>query len=365
MGAKRKAIRSWFRGLGRSEPRLVNLLESPAQQIKPPGRLGLELDLQLRAWSATRLATIFRQADRHPSEDSLMEARYARHCLSSCWLNAPVDLLEEWYAGSLGDLQRSMLEGPLPEQPLSPDELQWRYRLARELEQRFEAPQRLNLLLALMPYYPLLTLKVDDPIEQLPDWLLRDYAVYCDPDLKLRLEGPAGYLQPSEATRAELPVLSERRGQEAMAWLEQPEIVNRLAALINLYGLDPADAPTCAELAGVRNTLAQLWLDVVPEQLEPLYRSVVGQLTRSLIVSGFSREDVADDEPLIRRQLAAQLEDLSQPRAINSLLAVLLYVPLQQVEIEAGQQFIPAWLLVDLQQLATGEACASSTPPLR
>ena len=351
MGAKRDAIRGWFRGLGRPTQRRVNLLESPAERTKPPGRLGLDLDLQLRAWSATRLATIFRQAERQPSSDNLLEARYARHCLSSCWLTAPVDLLEDWYVGSLGDLQRSLLSGPLPQQPLSPDEQQWRDRLARELEQRFEAPQRLNLVLALLPYYPPLTMTVEDPIEQLPEWLLRDYAVYCDPDLKVRLEGPAGYLQPSEPDTAELPVLSERRGQEAMAWLEQPEIVNRLAALINLYGLDPADTATRTELAGVRNTLAQLWLDVVPAQLEPLYRSVVGQLTRSLIASGFSREDVAGDEPVIRRLLAAQLEDLSQPRAINSLLAVLLYVPLQQVEIEAGQQFVPAWLLADLQQL--------------
>lgn len=351
MGAKREAIRGWWRGLTRPSGRRVNLLETPAERIQPPGRLGLDLDLQLRAWSAARLATIFRNAERQPSSESLLEARYARHCLSSCWLNAPVDLLEEWYSGPLGDLQRNLLEGPLPQQSLALDEQQWRDRLARELEQRFEAPQRLNLLLALMPYYPPLTMKVADPMEQLPDWLLKDYAVYCDPELKLRLQGPAGYLQPSEPEIAELPVLSERRGQEAMAWLEQPENVNRLAALINLYGLDPADLGTCTELAAVRNTLAQLWLDVVPEQLEPLYRSVVGNLTRSLIASGFSREDVAGDEPLIRRLLAAQLEDLSQPRAINSLMAVLLFVPRQQVEIEAGQQFIPAWLLADLQQL--------------
>ncbi len=351
MGAKREAIRGWLQGLGQPAQRRVNLLESPAERIKPPGRLGLDLDLQLRAWSATRLATIFRQAERHPSTDSLLEARYARHCLSSCWLNAPVDLLEEWYAGSLGDLQRSLLEGPLPQQPLAPDEQQWRDRLAQELEQRFEAPQRLNLLLALMPYYPPLTMKVDDPIEQLPDWLLKDYAAYSDPELKARLQGPAGYLQPSDDAAPELPLLSERRGQEAMAWLEQPQVVNRVAALINLYGLDPADGATRTELAAVRNTMAQLWLDVVPEQLEPLYRSVVGNLTRSLIASGFSREDVAGEEPAIRQILAAQLEDLSRPRAINSLLAVLLYVPLQSVEIEAGAQFIPPWLMADLQQL--------------
>ena len=357
MGARREAIRNWFSGWRRPVYRDVNLLESPAQAFKPPGRLGLDLKQQMRAWSTTRLATIFRQAGRHPSLDNLLEARYARHCLSSCWLNAPVDLLPDWYAGPLGDLQRSLLEGPLPEQPLAPDEQQWRDHLAQELELRFESPQRLNLLLALMPYYPALTMKVEQPLEQLPDWLIGDYAVYCDPELKTRLQGPAGYLQPSglmqeqQASAAEMPVLSEQRGQEVMAWLEQPQVVNRLAALINLYGLDPADSATRQELSELRNTIAQLWLDVIPDQLETLYHSVVGTFTRSLISSGFCSEDVTGNEPTIRRLLAAELEDLSQPRAINNLLAVLLFVPPSQMEIEAGEQLIPSWLLQDLRRL--------------
>lgn len=352
MGAKREAIRNWLKGLGRPAKRQVNLLDSPAEQQKPPGRLGLDLDLQLRAWSATRLATIFRKAERHPTDDHLLEARYARHCISSCWLNAPVDLLKDWYAGSLGDLQRSLLAGPLPQQALSPDELEWRDRLSRELEQRFEAPQRLNLLLALIPYYPPYVMKVDDPLEQLPDWLLKDYAVYCDPELKLRLQGPAGYLEPSEDAdepAPEPPVLSARRGQDALAWLEQPQQVNRVAALINLYTLDPADETTRMELADLRSTLAQLWLDVAPEQLEQLYRTVVGSLTRSLIASGFNGEDVTGHEPMLRRRLADLLADLSQPKALNSLMAVLLFVPVAQVEITAGRQFIPAWLLEELE----------------
>ncbi len=298
-----------------------------------------------------RLAAIFRDAQRHPTADSLQQARHARHCLSSFWLTAPVDQLESLYEGSLGELQRSLLAGPLPQQALAADEILWRDQLAQQLQHQSEAPERVNVLLALLPYYSPMGLRVEEPLEQVPDWLLRDYASYCDPELKARLQQPAGYLNPSMTTAGPMPVLSERRGQEAMAWFEQPEAVNRMAALINLYSLDPADQPTRAELAGLRSTIAQLWLDVSPEQLEQLYRTAVGTVFRSLIVSGFSGDLVDEQDAQARRALAAQVEDLSQPQAINSLLAALLYFPAGKVSLEAGQEFIPGWLQQELAQM--------------
>jgi hypothetical protein len=340
----------------------VNLVEPPVPQVKPPSRLGIDTSLRLRPWSAARLTAIFRDAQRYASADSLEQARHARHCLSSFWLAAPVDQLGSLYAGDLGELQRSMLAGPLPLQALAADELQWRDQLTRQLQQQADAPERVNVLLALMPYYPPQGMQMEDPIEQVPDWLLRDYASYCDPELKARLQQPAGYLQPSPPADAAsvpalvpVPVLSERRGEEAMAWFEQAEAVNRMAALINLYSLDPADQPTRAELAGLRSTIAQLWLDVNPEQLEQLYRTAVGTVFRSLIVSGFSGELVDGDDAEARRALAAQVDDLSQPRAINSLLAALLYFPAGKVSFEGGLEFIPDWLRQELAAMAAAQ----------
>ena len=341
----------------------MNLVEPPVPQVKPPARLGIDTSLRLRPWSMARLASIFRDAQRYPTADSLQQARHGRHCLSCFWLSAPVDQLEEFYGGQLGDLQRSLLAGPLPQQALAADELQWRDQLAKQLKHHAEAPERLNVLLALMPYYPPMRMRMEDPLEQVPDWLLRDYASYCDPELKARLQGPAGYLQPSAASgdgdgapdllggAAPLPPLSERRGQDAMGWFEQAEAVNRMAALINLYSLDPADQTTREELAGLRGTIAQLWLDVSPDQLEQLYRTPVGTVTRSLMVSGFSAELVDEQDAAARRALAAQVEDLSQPQAINSLLAALLYFPAGKVTFEAGVKFIPPWLREELARM--------------
>lgn len=336
----------------------VNLVEPPVPRLKPPGRLGLETSVRLRPWSLSRLAAIFREAARTPTAESLREARFARHCLSGFWLAAPVDLLPELYGGGLGELQRSLLEGPLPQQELAEDERQWRDQLRRQLQQQSEAAQRVNVLLALMPYLPPGQACVAEALMQVPDWLLNDYASYCDPELKARLQQPVGYLGPSSGQGAEpealpdaLPPLSERRGQEAMAWFEQPAVVNRMAALINLYGLDPADGETRDELAGLRDIIAQLWLDVSPEQLEALYRTAVGTVSRSLIVSGFAGELVQEQDLQTRRWLATQVEDLSHPRAMNALLAALLYFPPGKVSFEGGFGFIPQWLQQELQAL--------------
>jgi hypothetical protein len=48
---------------------------------------------------------------------------------------------------------------------------------------------------------------------------------------------------------------------------------------------------------------------------------------------------------------------MNQPRAINALLAVLPFYPPGKIQFGGGEQFIPAWLLSDLNALG---ATASS-----
>jgi hypothetical protein len=355
------SLRGWLRErLRRRSSQQINLVEQPAVQVPPPSRLGLDVELRVMPWSVARLNTIFRDAERFPTADSQRQARHARHCLSGFWLSAPIDQLRALYGSDLGELQRCLLAGSLPQQPLAPDELEWRDRLAHKLHTHWEAPERVNLLLALMPYFPAGGMRVEQPLEQVPDWLLEDYASYCDPALRERLQQPVAFLQPSPAAKTvntgteaagdadNLPPLSERRGQDALALFEQGELVNRMAALNNLYGLDPTDETTRAELAGLRGTIAQLWLDVSPDQLEQLYRTPVGVVHRSLITSGFSGELVTEQDGLTRQVLASQLEDLSQPGAINRLLAALLFFEAGKVAIVDGREFIPQWLQQEL-----------------
>lgn len=135
-----------------------------------------------------------------------------------------------------------------------------------------------------------------------------------------------------------------------MAWFRDEEALSRMQALLNFYAMDPSDAETRQELAALRRVAAQLWLDVDPAQLQTLYGTPVGLLTRGLITAGFGQELVDASDHQARQQLAPLVADLEAPRAINALLAALLYFPLAKIEIEDGDA-LPAWLLEELRSL--------------
>ena len=92
-------LRSWVRGRRAGERGATtqgpDLLNQPTATIPVPDHLGLEWSGPIRPWSLARLGSIVREAVRHPSDRSLLEARHARHCLSAFWLAAPSDHLED------------------------------------------------------------------------------------------------------------------------------------------------------------------------------------------------------------------------------------------------------------------------------
>lgn len=356
-------LRSWFKArLGQapaaqSTPAAsaINLVsgEEPPLQFAAPGRAGIDLTLAAKAWSVSRLEGLFRAAQRQPSPATLQAARQARHCLSSFWLTAPVDQLETLYGGAIGELQRRQLEGLLPQQPLADDEMQWRDALVARLQDPEHKVQRLNLLLALLPYCPPLSFKVENAIANLPAWLLKDYVVYCEPELKAELDGPAGLLQPAAESLLSVDeelVLSERRGEQAMEWFRNEEALSRMQALVNLYGIDPSDHETRVELGVLRRVTAQLWLDVDASQLQTLYQTQVGLLTRSLITSGFGADLVDEADQTARQALARRAGNLAAPGAVNALLAALMFYAPGQVQV-ADASALPAWLVEELGTL--------------
>ena len=350
-------LRSWLKSRLGGESSLqagvaaINLLggDEPPLQFAAPERAGIDPCPVQKPWSVSRLEVLFRSADRQPSAATLLAARQARHCLSSFWLGAPVDQLEGLYCGAIGDLQRRQLEGPLPLQPLALDEQQWRDALLERLSDGQQSAHHGNVLLALMPYVPPLSFTVPNAINSLPRWLLKDYVVYCEPQLKAQLEGPAGLLQPV-AEQPDLFPLSERRGEEAMDWFRNEQALERMQALVNLYGLDPSDAETLTELAALRRVAAQLWLDVDEGQLQALYQTPVGLLTRSLITSGFGAELQDERDLQVRQALSARVIDLKQPGATNALLAVLMFYAPGQVQF-ADTDGLPEWLVEELRTL--------------
>ena len=323
----------------------LDLLSGQAGRVELPDLAGIDRSGAVRPWSVARLEAIFREAAVHPSPGTLQVARQARHCLSVFWLSAPSDQLELLYGSAIGALQRLQLEGPLVHQVLARDEQAWRDQLQEQLDDPEQKPRQFNLLLALMPYTRPGQMRVASPQETLPDWLLPDYADYCDPDLPL--QEPVALLEAASESAPEsleeLQPLASQRGDEAMALFRDEAALTRMTALINRYGLDSEDQEVLEELSGLRCIVAQLWLDIEPTQAQGLYETPVGLVTRSLITANFGQELVDAQDQRIR-------EAFSAPDSPEALIAMLLFYPAGAVSV-GDTSSLPTWLTQELDTL--------------
>ena len=337
-------LRNWFRQKLVGEQSRIDLVSPAKVLLVPPARVGLSATAIPAPWSVARLQALFENYEQQPTSNSDQAARLARYQLSKFWLAAPVDQLQCLYESELGDLQRLQLTGQLVQQGLAVDETRWRDQLLQRLEDPTRAAERINMLLALMPYVQRRKLTVADPLSTLPDWLHNDYCVYCEPSLA----APVGLLEPAKPNIPDsdsdsvVEPLTDRRGEDAMTWFRDELVVTRMKELITTFGLTPADSSTCNELAGLRRVLAQLWLDVEPVQLQTLYGTAVGEVTQAMIKSGFGAFLLDEADVQCRAQLGSQAMDFSKPGAPGALLASLLFYAPDNVCFETTEG-LPAW----------------------
>ncbi|NDC34026.1 MAG: hypothetical protein EBZ51_01225 [Synechococcaceae bacterium WB9_2_112] len=336
-----------------------------------PGDPGEPPELAFLPWSVARLDAIATALQERPDRSALDAARASRTCLSRLWLAAPVDGLETLYAGAIGQVYRKFLAGVLPALPLDGEEAAWRTALSQYLLGGLERSGSLNVLLALLPYVDRHGLQVSDPFNQLPAWILPLYAERCDPAIADRLnhnpDQPRALLQPAApatvpatvpaavpataSASAPLPVLAPLTGNACMALISDQDFLGRVSALINLYAIEPQDPEVCRDLDRSRRQVAQVWLDVEPDQLEVLYRTPFGQLTDNLIASNFAVEPLHQEDLNRRHQLAELAADLRHPHALNALMAALLYYPIRQVRLPTSRELLPTWLVAGLTRL--------------
>lgn len=342
----------------------------------PPEEAG-ELPMEVVPWTLKRLQAIFSQLDANPTAQALEDARASRERMTRFWLSAPVDQLEVLYGGAFGQVYRLMLNGLLPSQPLQAKEEQWKDTLTQRLLGGFGSHETISLLLAVMPYYGLNGMRVAEPLQQVPEWLLFDYAQHCDAELTqflarrgraaspalLAAAAPAAPAAPAAMTPlaaampaggapyTELPVLCETRRDACMPLIRDNEFLGRMSGLINLFSIDPGDGEVKRQLTGLRRQVAQIWLDVDTDQLEALYRTPFGQLTQNLIGCGFANVPLDGEEELLRAQLSQVVREMRHPLALNAVMASLLYFTPANVSFSGAETMLPAWLIQELNTL--------------
>jgi hypothetical protein len=362
-----------------SPSRRINLVaDDVPEPVPPPANIGIQGIPAPLPWTVARLERIVRRANANPADGQFqLEARHARHCLSRFWLQAPIDQIEALYGGPIGQVQRLLLHGTLPSQPLAADEEAWQQTLSQALLRDFSVPERLNLLLALMPYCPRGELQVGNAAETLPTWLLGDYASCFDPSLADQLGRPLGLLDqpaptapptpsaaaaPAAAPAAPpatappappLPKISPNSGSECFALLQQEEVRARMGGLINLYAVEADNPEVLRELAALRRVLAQIWLDVTPNQVEELYRTpVMADTYRSLLASDFGARLLEDNDSAHRDALLAVATDLNHPEVLQAMLAAMLFCPQGKMELGDRAGLLPAWFQQEFPRLA-------------
>lgn len=344
----------WGRQEQRHQPLNLRFAVAPGSaQPAPapaPAPAAAEPPLELLPWTIARLQTIGREVLERPSQASLLAARSARDCLCRFWLAAPVDAMEQMFAGPIGEAYRQLLAGALPALPLDAAEAARRQQLADYLQQGFERNGSINVLLALLPYLDREAMQVHEPLLHLPDWLLPLYAERCEPGLGVSAPGARPQPPTLPAARSSLPELAPITGAASMALIGDADFLGRINGLLHLYGLEPGDPEICRDLSLGRRQLAQVWLDVESEQLESLYQTPFGELTDQLIRSRFAQEPLSQDELALRQQLVELAADLSHPHALNALMAALLYYPIEQVTLPLDPALIPAWLAESLRR---------------
>ncbi|MEA5411121.1 hypothetical protein VB737_05005 [Synechococcus sp. BA-120 BA3] len=335
--------------------------------VSDPGTIPMEMDRrpEITPWSAARLGTIFADFAHEATPTRLAEARLARQCLSKFWLSAPIDALELLYGSAVGQSYRQMISGELASQPLLRDEESWRDHLSERLQSGFDRPEMANVLLAVMPYFRRGKMKVRNCEQNLPAWLLEDYASLFEPELLPRLRQPSPLerraLAPAGASAVgsvgaepelpPLPQLSGFTGAQALQLTGSEEFLTRLNGLVNLFEIDPDDGAIRQELGGYRRQLGQIWLDTPDEQLQPLFESPFGDLYRKFLRSGYAGTPLAEEDRQLRTQLAHYVRNMTRPKATQVVLAVLPFYPPGKIGFAGGEQFMPQWLLGALPSL--------------
>lgn len=114
-----------------------------------------------------------------------------------------------------------------------------------------------------------------------------------------------------------------------------------------------------------RDGLVQFWLSAPQDQLEPLWNSGFGEITRRLVKELTPQHPFTTDQVATRNSIGEQLHQggLNQPLAAQLMLANFLLSPPGLLTINNVNQFFPAWLVAAYQELY-GQPPSLATPPL-
>ncbi|NEQ35200.1 MAG: glycosyltransferase [Okeania sp. SIO3I5] len=320
-----------------------------------------------------------------PTDQSLIEElRQLRKQIADFWLDVSPKELETIYQGKVRQAYLALLASGIQNEPQTEEEEKFLKELA-DTSIGLTNPKGINALLGGMLYFPPGKMLVRDAKNRLPQWLINDYKqVFESREVAQKLE---------KAFQTKSPHLSEdsigrgletkgletkgleTKGLETKGLETKPlqvnvvltenkadnldsanqKFLNQLLGSVNLYYIDPSDESVVKELRQLRKQTADFWINLEPQKLETFYLGEMGKGYQELLNSQIQNESLIEYEQEFLQELATQLsQGIEAPKAINYLLAAMLYCRPQQLQIEDMDK-LPHWLLADYQKFAGNE----------
>ncbi|MBD2243636.1 glycosyltransferase [Nostoc sp. FACHB-888] len=106
-----------------------------------------------------------------------------------------------------------------------------------------------------------------------------------------------------------------------------------------------------AELHQLRKQLAEECLNISDEQITDMYLGLLGKTHKMLVNSSIKYESLTDEEQIFVNNIVKIIsQGFDQPKAIQHLLAAMLYRRADQLPLQHDLSRIPRWLLKDYLQ---------------
>ncbi|MBE9163316.1 glycosyltransferase [Tychonema sp. LEGE 06208] len=138
------------------------------------------------------------------------------------------------------------------------------------------------------------------------------------------------------------------------------DLGEKLSNAVQLYQRNSSNISLISELRQIRKQIADYWLNLPAENLETAYQSAPGNSYQILLKSGFQRQPMIESEQIFLQQLTQLSKGLVHPKAVNALLAGMLYFPPETMRIPDARNRLPHWLIGDYEQVFETEAAVKS-----
>ncbi|WP_333468680.1 O-linked N-acetylglucosamine transferase family protein [Microcoleus sp. herbarium12] len=147
----------------------------------------------------------------------------------------------------------------------------------------------------------------------------------------------------SMAKDVNLALMQAASSQQQIA-AKSPEAPILLSSIIEQYQKNSADLSALANVRQARKQIATIWLSLPAEQVASAFAGDAGKQHYAMLATDIRDEPLTDTEETFVSELAANVaKGFNDPKAINYLLAAMLYRRADQLPLKYDRATIPNW----------------------